>query len=678
MPLHKPIPLCSLTYAGETMSSATFNYDTTTELMKNTPKMLYECDDRIICKGKTQLVEKSNTTIGKTNKVILMDNTVKDILINPKSNIVESQITTITKGQGKVIQELMIDINRSIHYNLNANDVKMDKNNHYGLNINESNLIKNSVINLSLPSTISIDNSNRERSLCVYQKEIIQKITKTLFPEDYIHNLTKFSHRELSNVIMNEIKYYNHLELSSMNDKYVNKSSTDKLLLNNNLVMNKHEQPLYYINESRLRNLTKSAVHNCLYRDNVKSMSKATKAKLNYRYNVYNLDYMDNHVFLNRVNILNMSLSDSTNLIYRLANEYINKKLEHHLVYKLSIKNIHHANHIRGFYRNVIFNILNSNQSKYVDKITNRNISKNSEIYRMDRIHQINIIKSYAYNLFREYFYDTYRNKSIYLEDSRLFNVSKTKSLDLSKLSITNIFMDETKLIGDLSERNIYIEKDKLNLEVTKRWWWLDSTNPKDNLIIPNADYAHMIDLLNNDNFEYLRYSNHPIEWGSNWGKDWNIPPKAISIEIIVDVTNIITMIWHKNVQGWLCCTGKESIQLLMELLYDWYTMDSSNSNSDYYRVFRWVRWEAEKVYFLNTNSGLQAIGILVNNLITYMKNHHFNLVPIWKNPKAMDIERSFNHTPNNNDLMKALDKNKGRRHYTIDSQLEKKDIFRR
>jgi hypothetical protein len=126
-----------------------------------------------------------------------------------------------------------------------------------------------------------------------------------------------------------------------------------------------------------------------------------------------------------------------------------------------------------------------------------------------------------------------------------------------------------------------------------------------------------------------------------------------------------------------MCSTGKESMQFIMELIYDWYTLETSMPNPDYYRAYRWIRWEAEKVYFLNLDTGLQAVGTLIANLIGYLKNHEFNLVPLWRNPKAMDIERNFNKVAQNGDLMKVLDKIKGERYYYIETQnVEKKNIF--
>ncbi|MCS4472462.1 hypothetical protein JQ031_01965 [Clostridium botulinum] len=147
----------------------------------------------------------------------------------------------------------------------------------------------------------------------------------------------------------------------------------------------------------------------------------------------------------------------------------------------------------------------------------------------------------------------------------------------------------------------------------------------------------------------------------------------------MLDLINILMMIWHKSSQAWLRCTGKEAIQFIMELIYDWYTLDTSSPNIDYIRAYRWIRWEAEKVYFCNIENGLQAIGLLIANLIDYLKQHHFNLVPVWNNPKAMEIEREFNKAATNGDIMRDLDKLKGKRNYMIEVQnFEKKNILGR
>ncbi len=68
---------------------------------------------------------------------------------------------------------------------------------------------------------------------------------------------------------------------------------------------------------------------------------------------------------------------------------------------------------------------------------------------------------------------------------------------------------------------------------------------------------------------------------------------------------------------------------------------------------------------------------MLFANLIDYMKYHYFDVVPLWRNLKYMDIERQFNRVATNGDIIKILDKVKGNRHYMIETQnFEKKNIL--
>ncbi len=211
-----------------------------------------------------------------------------------------------------------------------------------------------------------------------------------------------------------------------------------------------------------------------------------------------------------------------------------------------------------------------------------------------------------------------FKDGEIYLNYIALINIYKQIEKDLLDLNIWNIYKEHNKSLNRTLVKNIYKQYSSKFIEITKRWWWLKPTTPTDKLIVPNKEYMYEDNFLNNFNFEYLRFSNHPIEWGTGWGIDYNIPPYPVSIEIMVDLVNILTMVWHKNTQGWLSCSGKESIQFIMELFYDWYTMDTSKPNTDCYRAYRWIRWEAEKVYFLDTKNGLQAMGMLIANLIDY------------------------------------------------------------
>ncbi|EQB3101451.1 hypothetical protein ACYIU4_002814 [Clostridium botulinum] len=364
---------------------------------------------------------------------------------------------------------------------------------------------------------------------------------------------------------------------------------------------------------------------------------------------------------------------------------------------KSTIKNINVYRNIRGL---DLINI------KVIDKNYNarlmyRSLLKNIEKYEyVDSLDKINIKFIDKYN--NKIYFNRQNNKTLYKNDNKcldrkvittilkedkkyldyvpLIDIYKEIEKDLLDLTIWNVHKEHDKNLKGTIIKDIYKVRNNIKfIEVTKRWWWLKPTNPTDKLIIPNKDFSYSTDLLNNANYEYLRFDDFPIPWGMNWGIDYNIPPMKVSIEIMLDLLNILIMMWHKNTQAWLSCTGKESMQFIMELLYDWYTMDTSSLNTDYIRSYRWIRWESEKIYFLNTENGLEAIGLLIANLIDYLKQHHFNLVPVWHNPKAMDIEREFNKVATNGDIMKDLDKLKGKRNYMVEIQnFENKDTFGR
>ena len=344
----------------------------------------------------------------------------------------------------------------------------------------------------------------------------------------------------------------------------------------------------------------------------------------------------------------------------------------------IDIKSIDKNYNSRLMYISLPKNIGKYKYTDFLDKVNIKSIDKHDNKIYFYREKTKMLCKHDNRCLDRKVIATILKEDKGYLDYTSLINIYKQIEKGLLDLTIWSIYKEHDKNLKGTIIKDVYEARTNIKfIEVTKRWWWLRPTYPADELIIPNKDFNYNTDLLNNADYEYLRFNNHPIEWGKDWGIDYNIPPIGISIEIMLDLINILMMIWHKNTQAWLSCTGKESIQFIMELVYDWYTLDTSNPNTDYIRAYRWIRWEAEKVYFCDVKNGLQAIGLLIANLIGYMKQHHFNLVPIWYNPKAMDIEREFNKVATNGDIIKNLDKLKGKRRYYIETQnFEKEKIF--
>lgn len=497
-----------------------------------------------------------------------------------------------------------------------------------------------------------------------------------------------------------DIYISNNRKLESISDIYINKNSVFNFNILNDSIINKiksvnvfNPRIIDIYNNVILKNLLRNneydnnkSFERYLSRVNIRYINKHAPSLYAYRYNLKDLYVGADLKELDQIMRHDIMRGDSKLFEkYSVQDIYINN-LELKALYLNKRKYMYYENKYKYF---------SGLSTKFMDKYKNKFVIPygNAQIYKFDfymlrKIGTWNAFKYISYYVSKAGALSLYKMKqymlskdgalSIYKEFQNLLQktelpIFKYKEHYLSKSYWYDIFKQHEYMFGKSNEYIFKSHYDEKSLEVTKRWWWLNPTDSRDSLIIPNVDFIYDSYLLNNKDFEYLRFTNHPIGWGTSWGMDFNIPSYAVSIEIMLDLVNILIMIWHDNVQGWLCCTGKEGIQFVMELLYDWYTLDTSKPNTDYYRAYRWIRWEAEKAYFLNLDNGLQAIGVLISNLIDYLKNHHFDIVPLWRNPKAMDIERNFNRLAQNGDLMKISDKTKGKRYYYIENKNENK-----
>lgn len=627
MPLHT-IPLCSFSYVGDTLSSATFKYDTTDKILKAKEKLFYkykiiEIDkargDKLLYKYSYDVEKKNNKYLYKENPTMIKEFEknlkVEDKEMNKNKNMSLEDIGIIEFNKNKSIElgqnediAINIETDKELQSKDNiAIDIGIDKN---LLEFRDTLINKNNrVINMAAREDLQLDKSES-----IYTNKIAEK---GLDKSQFMQNLRL---EKNINIIKHDYRFFNRI--------FSKKIDID-----------------------RLRFVEK-------YGDKY-----IDKDKYNFidRVNINKIDTIENPDMLKRIGITKVLKPSMINNLDRVVIKRISKDYNTKLMYKILLKNMEKYKYIDALDR---INI------KSIDK------DKNKRYFYREGLKAID--KYYNRYLDREAITSIQKDNEKYLDYILLINIYKQIEKDLLDLTIWDIYKEHDRQLQDTLIKDIYkVGSNNKFIEVTKRWWWLRPTAPTDRIIVPNKDYARMKELLENANYEYLRYNEHPIEWGKQWGIDYNIPPYAVSIEIMLDLINILIMIWHKNTQGWLCCSGKEAMQFIMELLYDWYTMETSTPNTDYIRAYRWIRWEAEKVYFLNTENGLQAIGILIANLIDYMKYHHFDLVPLWRNPKAMEIERKFNRVATNGDIMKDLDKLKGNRHYYIETQnFERKNIF--
>jgi len=279
--------------------------------------------------------------------------------------------------------------------------------------------------------------------------------------------------------------------------------------------------------------------------------------------------------------------------------------------------------------------------------------------------------------------------------------LSHVKNIEMAK-ETSNHLIKTHKLLNktynkSLKKSKTTIHKNKDNsLEVTERWWVLNPTSPFDRKILPfDYDYSKMPLVSNNNIIKTSKVINqHPISFApymidsGNGGNDLNYGTKEIdvSIEIMLDMVNIVGMIVLQDINKFKNCTGQEALEFILELIFDWLNMDSTirkmnqnNSREHYLRCYRWIRWEAEQLWFeadedhtIYKNLGIKFAGALLGKLIEYMKYHHFDIVPFWRNLRFMDIERHFNKAKNQ-DVFKDVDKIKSHRHYMINTQMQTK-----
>ncbi|NFL43230.1 hypothetical protein FDB55_13245 [Clostridium botulinum] len=653
MPLHNVIPLCNFKYVRDIHSCATFLYDTTGQIFKDESIKPAEVETVIeIEKVKTKLMYGSIREIDKS--------LIKRSLV--------TQTTEINIKHSREFYREMPEIEKLVEKELEPPQRELNKNQVFEL---DPELREINITTLKEVQRCDLSKMNYTQNLKILQMRDVSGITK-------VTNLNV----EIDRTFKGDIDKAQDKNLGADAPIAMNKGESMGLFKDSDIQLYKNKYDLFmdYIQTKELDKIEGHYINRIneseIIQDHstklVDRLGEGEMDKDSQRYitdeAIVDINFDHSIRFMHNVVIISIDKDKSMNDLYRIAEKEMDKDNSKRLFYRSMTRDIDRVKVDYYMEPITIIPMFKDKSVNYFDRLYTTHIFKLYEHY-LDRLHTTDIFKIQEKYADRSYFKDIFKIDSKGLNDVAITPIYKEFQKPILNLAIDDIYKEQSRSLNGTLVKEIYLPRDPKYIEVTKRWWWLHETSPNDRLILPNKDYGKMRDLLSNENYEYLRYSKHPIDWGKTWGKDANIPPAAISIEIMVDITNIITMIWHKSSQSWLSVSGKEGIQLLMELLYDWYSMPTSKPNRSYYRAYRWVRWEAEKVYFLNTTSGLQAIGILVKNLRDYLKSHHFNKVPIWRNPKAMDEERNFNRLAQNGDLMVNLNKNKGKRHYYIETQ---------
>lgn len=311
----------------------------------------------------------------------------------------------------------------------------------------------------------------------------------------------------------------------------------------------------------------------------------------------------------------------------------------------ISKRNLH-------IYQNVF---LNNNNSRLICHDTYINL----EILKMLYLHDYNIKlkKSTDKHINSKYLiYWLFKyNKVLNIVDT-ILDLTKTES-GIYVSSKLNLFNTVPKNIDSVSFNMEH------GLKLWKRFWFLCADGQVDNMILPNCDYPYETEPLNSI------YS-HPIEQGKNLGIE-EIP---LSINIMVDVINILIFMWCKFYNAFWGYTGTQAVTGIVSCTYTWLTLETSideqlqkGSKKHYDRCYRWLRWKAEKVIIMARNDiqlrGNYYVQILIENLIQYMVDHHFDTMPIFKDIQRMDEFRNIFGDKLENNIEWVLNKVKGIRH---------------
>lgn len=165
----------------------------------------------------------------------------------------------------------------------------------------------------------------------------------------------------------------------------------------------------------------------------------------------------------------------------------------------------------------------------------------------------------------------------------------------------------------------------------------------------------------------YLCEEGHPIPFGNDLGRV-EIP---VPINIMVDFINILLLIWKKRFYAFGMKVGVQAIIGFLNIIYEWLTLETSQQEESieyYYRCFQWLRWEAEKVINVAKEdpraNGNKWLNFLINEMIDYMNDHHYDFMPILKDIYNTDDWRNQGFSDVNLDIFSMLDKFKGERNY--------------
>lgn len=644
MPLHK-IPLCTFRYVGDNRSSATFFYDNQFNIAK--------------AAGGNKPLEKNLSEMVSAEGKQLANLRIAEAFRDSAQQLINTRKTEVYKTMEVAFErlsKLSISKESLLMFTREINSISLDS---------IAPLYK-----IDTPKTINPHNNiylSRNAYFgvsCAQFKHLGVSIRglDTFNNKAFIGLIDK----DLGGICIADSKR----QLERVKDKFMNFVHNDFYFDNQQLRALAKNQFSAYIDRIKQKWLSIFSLDNYMDRLSIKDMARNLDLKGNIK--AEGVSYKINSLkFTNDVTVYPIFNLNKTKLLYR-AKYFPVWSFDEKYFDKLVLRNIFKPPSFKGGIKIRAIDIFTDKQ-KQLNKLATPNIFMlNSLKYGLKQ--GIDILKSANYGL---------------LKCSILIKKYEEYSLARNTLGITK----EAALAAAMFDE-YFINKpsNEKGIEMINRWWVIDATAPEDKLILPH-DYNYASSPLS-VNSRILPYGTlvaqalHPISYMPYLedlkGIDiqYGINEMDLSIEIMLEMINFIGLIVGKMASQFANCSGQEAIEFIMELILNWLNLEpiivamtNNKSREHYLRTYRWIRWEAEKVWFMadidptqDKMHGIKYSGMLFANLLEYMKMHHFNITPIWRNER-MDIERNFNRKAQNGDLIKKLDKNKGKRHYSIENR---------
>lgn len=721
----RPTPATFKYRKNVALGSAEFLYDNKVEIVKEETKLLgiyaigeidVNSDSRMLDKDIYEIDRKSKNQLVESFEVQQLDYTKGKLLSNITRGIIPIEKT----------QEVEL-LNLS-----EPRELFLTQNDNYLSNISIPREIFFQKYNkaLEIPWIVEI-NKNFAQNLSI--QDLIKDADITITTAKFVYDETRNNH-EIDKASSNKyIKKPNFEEL----EKNSNAVFTTLADGGSHIVGIDKNTPSKYLSNRRLPLIDKILNTKMISVENLCNIYRTNATKICKILNLKSVDKINKAQMLRILNITNIFKNPIVKGAKRLAQVNIVKPFKTQMLKRFNYVITDKVNVMKSTKDITITNIKKKISNILVNDVTITPIWKRATAYstkdvtitpiiykqpiyiQPDVIRPIWIRKD-AVTLNREVAVPILIKESLSVNRFQLIDVAKnTKYYPLEK--------DQLEVISEINKTNF--------LEITKRWWVIPAGNEVDMKILPvdydykqypllgnsllgqpymRVDYSlkdedlsqqdYINQLIKNMEIAYYNkhkttplykakpqlYEYHPTSPEINpyavgddrMGGLYEIP---LAINIMVEMVNLVGLIvQHEGTQ--LCyCTGKEAMWFILEALRRWMYLDSTLEQMNnlgvlehYQRCYRWIRWEAEKVFFncdydTTRFMGIKYAGELFSNLILYLKNHHFNVVPIWKPLKVMDWQRANSKDPSK-DIIIKLDKIKGPRHLNIETQkLDKK-----